>query len=30
MKIRVVDKINAETLDKIAKELSPRYWEKTE
>ena len=27
MKIRKVDKINAETLDKIAKELSPKLWE---
>ena len=26
MKIRVVDKINAKTLDRIAKELSPQYW----
>lgn len=26
MKIRVVDKVDAETLDKIAKELSPQYW----
>ena len=26
MKIKVVDKVNAETLDKIAKELSPQYW----
>ena len=26
MKIRVVDEINAETLDKIARELSPQYW----
>lgn len=26
MKIRVVDKIDGETLDKIAKELSPQYW----
>ena len=26
MKIRVVDKVNAETLDKIARELSPQYW----
>ena len=30
MKIRIVDKINAETLNKIAKELSPQYWKKTE
>ena len=27
MKIRVVDRVDAETLDKIAKELSPRYWD---
>lgn len=26
MKIKVVDKVNAKTLDKIAKELSPQYW----
>ena len=26
MKIKVVDKVNAETLDKISKELSPQYW----
>lgn len=26
IKIKVVDKVNAETLDKIAKELSPQYW----
>ena len=26
MKVRVVDKVNAETLDKIARELSPQYW----
>lgn len=26
MKIKVVDKVNAETLDEIAKELSPQYW----
>ena len=26
MKIKVVDIINAETLDEIAKELSPQYW----
>lgn len=26
MKIRVVDKINSETLDEIARELSPQYW----
>lgn len=26
MKVRVVEKINAETLDKIARELSPQYW----
>lgn len=26
MKIRVVDELNAETLDKISKELSPEYW----
>lgn len=26
MKIRVVDEVNAETLDEIAKELSPQYW----
>lgn len=26
MKIKVVDEVNAETLDKIAKELSPQYW----
>lgn len=26
MKIRVVDRVDAETLDKIAKELSPQYW----
>lgn len=26
MKIKVVDRVNAETLDEIAKELSPQYW----
>lgn len=26
MKIKVVNKVDAETLDKIAKELSPQYW----
>lgn len=26
MEIKVVDNVNAETLDKIAKELSPQYW----
>ncbi len=26
MKIRVVDKVDAKTLDEIAKELSPQYW----
>ena len=26
MKIRVVDKVDAETLDEIARELSPQYW----
>ena len=28
MDIRVVDRVDAETLDKIAKELSPQYWKK--
>lgn len=26
MKIKVIDKVNDKTLDKIAKELSPQYW----